>query len=214
MNELENIPKLNGLVLAGGKSERMGTDKGAIDWHGKEQRYWLADLLGGFCEDVFISCRLEQAEGFDSPYKTLPDTFLGIGQYGGILTALQRDREKAWLVVACDLPLLGKGTLEELIAGRNPEGFATAFVNPETDNLPEPLIAIWEPESYKVLLHFLGEGITCPRKAIIKTEHKTLLESNDPQTLMNANTPEDAEKAREILSESGSGFESVGGSAV
>ncbi|MEP6951744.1 MAG: NTP transferase domain-containing protein, partial [Ginsengibacter sp.] len=50
-------PLLNGLVLAGGKSERMGYDKGMIVWHGREQQYYLADLLKNLCEEVYISCR-------------------------------------------------------------------------------------------------------------------------------------------------------------
>jgi molybdopterin-guanine dinucleotide biosynthesis protein A len=36
---------INGLVLAGGKSSRLGRDKSAVDWHGAEQQYYLADLL-------------------------------------------------------------------------------------------------------------------------------------------------------------------------
>jgi len=48
-------PKLNGLVLAGGKSLRLGTDKGKINWHGNEQRYYIAELLQKFCDEVFIS---------------------------------------------------------------------------------------------------------------------------------------------------------------
>ena len=48
--------KIHGLVLAGGKSIRMGHDKSVINWHGKEQRYYIADLLEKFCDelDVFI----------------------------------------------------------------------------------------------------------------------------------------------------------------
>lgn len=191
------IPALNGLVLAGGKSKRMGTDKGLIKWHGKEQRYYVADLLAGFCKEVFISCRPDQEIEIDNHYKTLPDTFLNLGPYGGILSALRADRGKAWLVVACDLPLIDEETIRFLIKHRNNKTMATTFESPH-DGLPEPLITIWEPESYAVLLHFLGKGITCPRKALINSE-KTILQPPYPEALMNVNTPEDADTVREIL---------------
>ena len=66
---------LNGLVLAGGKSTRMGEDKGILQWYGKEQRYYVADMLATFCEEVFISCRPEQTNAIDKNYKVIEDEF-------------------------------------------------------------------------------------------------------------------------------------------
>ena len=189
-------PKINGLVLAGGKSVRMGTPKEKLNWNGKEQQFFAADLLKPFCEEVFISCRHDQLEELEN-YTMLPDTFLGMGPLSGILTALRSDREKAWLVVACDLPLLDEKTLEYLIQNRNPEKLATTFKSP-FDGFPEPLITIWEPKSYPALLEFLGNGMTCPRKVLINRETE-ILESSFPEKLMNVNTPEDKEKAEELL---------------
>ncbi|WP_228458777.1 NTP transferase domain-containing protein [Chryseobacterium indologenes] len=191
------IPPLNGLVLAGGKSSRMGTAKDKLNWHGKEQRYFAADLLAPFCNEVFISCRQDQLENFDSHYNALPDTFLNMGPFGGILSALRAQRDKAWLVVACDLPLLDKKSLEFLIQSRDPEKAATTYESP-FDGLPEPLITIWEPKSYPLLLNFLGTGNTCPRKVLINSD-PLILKPENPDALMNVNTPEEAVKANEIL---------------
>ncbi|KMQ60677.1 molybdenum cofactor biosynthesis protein MoaC [Chryseobacterium sp. BLS98] len=192
-----DIPKLNGLVLAGGKSQRMGNPKDKIDWHGKEQQYFAADLLARFCDEVFISCRQDQLENFDPNYKALTDTFLNMGPFGGILSALRSQRDKAWLVVACDLPLLDEKSLEFLIENRNIEKAATTYESP-FDGLPEPLITIWEPKSYPLLLKFLGSGITCPRKVLINSD-TLILKPGNPDCLMNVNTPEDMAKAQEIL---------------
>lgn len=197
ISEESNIPAINGLVLAGGKSKRMGSDKGIMEWHGKEQRYYIADLLKNFCEEVFISCRADQEKEIDTNYKTLSDTFLNLGPYGGILSALHSDRNKAWLVVACDLPLLDEYTIKYLIEKRDPQSIATTFESPY-DGLPEPLITIWEPQSYPVLLEFLGRGYTCPRKVLINSD-KAILKPPHPEALMNVNTPEDAEKAKKEL---------------
>ena len=100
------IPVLNGLVLAGGKSVRMGHDKGLISWHGKEQQYYIADLLKNLCNEVYISCRADQQKATDDQYHIIADTFTGLGPYGAILSAFREKPDAAWLVVACDLPLL------------------------------------------------------------------------------------------------------------
>lgn len=192
-----DFPPLNGLVLAGGKSLRMGNPKDKINWHGKEQRYYAADLLAPFCENVFISCRQDQLEHFDTDYNALTDTFLNMGPFGGILSALRSQRDKAWLVVACDLPLLDKKSLEFLIKSRDAEKAATTYESP-FDGLPEPLITIWEPKSYPLLLNFLGLGNTCPRKVLINSD-TLILKPNNPDALMNVNTPEEMAKAEEIL---------------
>ena len=192
----KNIPHLNGLVLAGGKSSRMGKPKDQINWNGKEQKYFAADLLQAFCKEVFISSRHDQT--FENEeYKFISDTFLGMGPLGGILSALRSDREKAWLVIACDLPLLNKQTLDFLIQNRDASKLATTFKSP-FDGLPEPLITIWEPNSYPKLLEFLGKGMTCPRKVLINNDVR-IIDSPFPEALMNVNTPQEASEAAEIL---------------
>jgi molybdopterin-guanine dinucleotide biosynthesis protein A len=111
--------------------------------------------------------------------------------------ALRSQRDKAWLVVACDLPLLDEKSLKFLIENRNIEKAATTYESP-FDGLPEPLITIWEPKSYPLLLNFLGSGITCPRKVLINSD-TLILKPGNPDSLMNVNTPEDMAKAQKIL---------------
>jgi molybdopterin-guanine dinucleotide biosynthesis protein A len=190
-------PLLNGLVLAGGNSMRMGRNKATIDWHGKEQQYYMADLLKNYCDEVFISCTEEQKSALDNNYKLISDSFTGLGPYGAILSAFREHPSRAWLVLACDLPLLNAETIRQLIEQRQTSVMATAFESP-FDGLPEPLIAIWEPKSYPILLSFLSQGYTCPRKALRNNEIK-LVKALDPDALMNVNTPEDSERARKLL---------------
>jgi molybdenum cofactor guanylyltransferase len=190
-------PLINGLVLAGGKSQRMGFDKGAVNWHGKEQRYYMADMLKPFCTEVFISCRAEQQNEIDAQYLTLPDTFTGLGPYGAILSALRDKPDSAWLVVACDLPLMEAETLQYLIDNRNTSTIATTYQS-GYDGFPEPLITIWEPKSYPVLLSFLAQGYSCPRKVLINSDI-TLLNAPDPDALTNVNTPDELDRVKQVL---------------
>jgi molybdopterin-guanine dinucleotide biosynthesis protein A len=190
-------PVLNGLVLAGGQSVRMGYDKGTVNWHGKEQRYHVADLLKTYCDEVFISCRKEQKQEISTAYNTLEDTFTGLGPFGALLSAFREKPDSAWLVIACDLPLLDANTLNHLLANRNQSSIATAYQN-SYDGFPEPLITIWEPKSYPVLLAYLAQGYSCPRKVLINSDI-TLLKAPDTNALTNVNTPEDAEKIKRII---------------
>jgi molybdopterin-guanine dinucleotide biosynthesis protein A len=187
-------PVLNGLVLAGGKSLRMGVDKGAIKWFEKEQRYHIADILGQQCNEVFISCRADQQAEISPGYKTLPDTFTDLGPYGAILSAFREQPDSAWMVVACDMPLLDVDTLNHLIANRDTSVVATTYKS-DFDGLPEPLITIWEPKSYPVLLAFLAQGYSCPRKVLINSD-TTILAPLNADALSNVNTPEDFEKIK------------------
>jgi molybdopterin-guanine dinucleotide biosynthesis protein A len=197
----KNSAPLYGLVLAGGKSVRMGADKGLMQWHGSPQRYHLAALLQQFCADVFISCRPEQQGGMEG-YNSLADDFDGAGPAVGILTAFKFRPQAAWLVAACDLPLLDANTISYLIAQRDTESIATTFRSPHY-GLPEPLITIWEPASFEVLRAHIADGYSCPRKALLRNEARVkILNPPDAHALMNANTPEDAELVRNIIAAS------------
>ena len=191
-NVLLQVPKLNGLVLAGGKSVRMGKDKGELDYHGKPQREFMADLLSQFCEETYVSVRGNQ--GVESEYELLEDTFVGLGPFGAIASAMRKNPNTAWLVVACDLPLLDEKTLQFLVENRNASKVATAIYNPETD-FPEPLITIWEPRSYQVMLNFLTQGYSCPRKVLINSEIE-LLKVEDVKVLLNVNDAEGYEQVK------------------
>ena len=90
---------MNALILIGGKSSRMGTDKGLLNYHGKPQREYLFDLAKKYCTEVYFSCRAEQQFSEQS----IIDTY-SLGPMGGILSAFDFNPNTAWLVVACDMP--------------------------------------------------------------------------------------------------------------
>ena len=191
------VPVLRGLVLAGGRSERMQTDKGALHYHSLDQRQHTAALLAEFCPDVRVSVRPDQAAELPTALTALPDTFLGLGPLGGILSAFQADPNAAWLVLACDLPFLTRDTLEYLVSNRQPARMATSFRSP-WDEFPEPLVSIWEPRSYGQLLRFLSLGYSCPRKTLINSDTE-LLAPPVPGELRNVNTPEERAVATQEL---------------
>ncbi len=187
-----------GLVLAGGHSTRMGRDKAALEYHGRPQIEEALALLKSCCGSVLVSCRPDQAER--PPFAGHPclcDRYDNLGPMSGLLTALETHPDRAWLVVACDLPQLDRATLEALVAGRDPSRMATAFRG-RTDGLPDPLCAIYEPAARDRLDQLVREGILCLRKALIRSEVR-LLDPPDPLALENANAPDECDAMRRAL---------------
>jgi molybdopterin-guanine dinucleotide biosynthesis protein A len=189
----QKIPPLYGLVLSGGQSSRMKKDKGSLNYHGINQRQHLFDLLSSHCEKTFVSCNAQQAEEIEGTLPIILDGFLQLGPMGGILSAFQMHPNAAWLAVACDLPYLSEKTINHLVENRNPSKTATAFLDPKSE-FPEPLITVWEPKSYPILLQFLSQGYSCPRKVLINSDIE-ILKAPDDSEFLNANSPEQYEEA-------------------
>ncbi len=183
---LQYLPPLQGLILGGGQSRRMGKDKIFLDYHGSQQHLYLTEILQDFCQEVYVSCQTSQQIKFENP---LVDTFLELGPLGGILSAFRHDPSAAWLTVACDHPLLNREGIQKLIAQRDPSKMGTCFFNSET-KFPEPLITIWEPKAYALLLHHLANGHACPRQALINGD-VNVIHLEDETILQNANTREE-----------------------
>lgn len=190
-----NQRKLNGLILTGGKSSRMGTDKGALEYYEKNQIAHLHDLLEGLVDNIFVSCRFDQTHlSYIKPFQTISDRFIDFGPTGGILSAFQEDPDAAWIVLACDMPFLSKNSILELLEKRNPFAMASCYYNGEK-KWPEPLYAIYEPKAAQKLGSYLALGKPCPRKVLMNSRIE-LLKPVEENILKNANTPEDFSKLK------------------
>jgi len=198
IKKFSKIP-LHGLVLAGGKSTRMKKDKSLLEYHGKEQVSYCFDLLSQFCDRVFVSNRKDQARL--AAHKKMPqihDVFVDIGPLGGILSAMIRDPEAAWLVLACDLPFVNGSTIGTLVKKRNSSRMATAYRSAYEPGLPEPLCAIYEPKALFRILQFLARGIQCPR-AILRRSDTRLIMQTQSASLDNVNNPQEYRKALHVI---------------
>jgi molybdopterin-guanine dinucleotide biosynthesis protein A len=183
-------PPLFGLVLAGGASTRMRTDKAALQYHGRPQLQWAFELVAKFCAASFVSVRPDQrGDAARAGHPQIVDRRPGIGPIAGISAALLEQPKAAWLVLACDLPFLTERTLEHLIAHRDASKIATAYRSAH-DGLPEPLCAIWEPAAREPVLAYIASGKQCPRKFLIDSDTK-MLDLPERQALDNVNTVEE-----------------------
>ncbi|NAS13219.1 NTP transferase domain-containing protein [Poritiphilus flavus] len=188
-----NNTKLYGLVLCGGKSTRMGEDKGNLRYHQLPQQEHLFHLLDQLCDRTFYSLREEQRADFPEGANLIVDADKYRGPFNGMLSARKQHPEVAWLVVACDIPLINKEALTQLVEARDSSKYATAFATRQS-GLPEPLAAIWEPKALLQSERYLDNGdSTCPRKFLINSDIKLVFPLDD-EVLLNANSKEDYEQ--------------------
>jgi molybdopterin-guanine dinucleotide biosynthesis protein A len=190
VSDFFEVALLKALILLGGKSSRMGEEKGLIQYHEKTQAEHLVSLLEELGLEVFLSVREEQKEKYaflNRPF--IADQLQGAGPLGGIASAMRSFPQTAFLVVACDLPNIQKEQLEFLLKNRNTKAFATCYESP-LDGGPEPLCSIYEPKSFSALMKVWVSGKSCPRKMLFNRSVE-ILPVKDSKFLVNANTPEE-----------------------
>ena len=197
--------RLSGLILAGGRSRRMGFDKAALVFGGSSQLSRAVKAAEGVCDAVFLSLREEQDMPSNVPggvVGVVRDRFGDTGPLGGILSAFDAYPGRAWLVLVIDLPFAGEQVIERLVAARDAQKHATAYRSSK-DGLPEPMCAIYEASSGAQLMDlFVNHNVLSPRRILMSLDVH-LLDPADEWALDNVNTPEDYEEARKRVERAG-----------
>jgi molybdopterin-guanine dinucleotide biosynthesis protein A len=190
-------PLLRGLVLAGGRSQRMGRDKAAILIDDTTLLERTVDLLEGRVAGVSVSVRPDQADDqLRKQYPLLLDIGVGLGPANGLRVAHLSDPAAAWLVLACDMPGLDGQAIAALLAARDPARAATSWRSP-LDGLPEPLCAIWEPATLARLASLVAAaGRPVSPRALLAESDTLLLDAPWPAVLVNLNTPAELDRYR------------------
>lgn len=152
------LAALYGLVVCGGRSSRMYTDKSMLTYYEKPQRYHVYEMLQPICEKVFISCNNEQANFIEAGYKFLPDNaaYQNIGPMAALLTAFDQFPGKDILFIGCDYPFLTAADLQDFSASYK-NGQPAAFYN-EQEDLYEPLLACYPVQAVDTLKKMHVDG--------------------------------------------------------
>jgi molybdenum cofactor guanylyltransferase len=185
LRHMHSASPLSGLVLAGGKSSRMGTDKSLIAYHGMPQREYVVGLLRSVCGCVYTSCRQDQQVA--PSMNPLPDKFDIQSPLNGVLTAFDLCPESAWLAVAVDLPNVSVDILRDLVSRRDPARLATCFYDRRA-GAPEPLLTIWEPAAQPLLWAAVVAGNISPR-SFLQRHHVHVVYGAADAIFLNINDP-------------------------
>jgi len=104
---------VTGVILAGGKSSRMGTDKGLIDLDGKPMITHVINVLQKVASKVIIIANNPSYNQFN--LEVYPDLFPEKGPVGGIYTALNCSKTEKNIILSCDTPFVNEKLLNNLL---------------------------------------------------------------------------------------------------
>jgi molybdopterin-guanine dinucleotide biosynthesis protein A len=184
--------RLNGIILAGGESSRMGSDKSVIDFHGKPQREYVFDLLSEFCDEVHLSCKDKDIKTIPQGLHPLADKFDFKSPLNGIMSAFSQNPHTAWLSVPVDMPNIDRKIISFLLEHRNINKVATCFYDSD-GQFPEPLFTVWEATALPLLKAHLAKGQIQPRNFLM-THDVEILKSPDPGMHLNINSRDDLDR--------------------
>lgn len=194
--KLSESTPLAGLVLAGGRSSRMGRDKASLlHPDGRSLVRRACDLLReAGCGIVAVSLRHDQEMpdslgDFEGLEIVRDPAGASVGPVAGIVSGMRLRPDADWLILACDLPRMDLVTLAALVDGKK-DGEKFLAYRSEFDGLPEPLCTLYCSESLPILEKAMAADFRCPRKILILGNCR-LLEPVTNRALDNANTPEE-----------------------
>ncbi|PTN35052.1 molybdenum cofactor guanylyltransferase [Desulfonatronum sp. SC1] len=187
-----------GVVLAGGKSSRLGHDKARIVFSGVSLLSRSVDLLKRHCDMVYVVGRLPEEHGLNVP--SFLDDVPGRGPAGGIATVLRR-LNRSCLVVSCDLPLMDDRTLRRLKAGwreKPKTALMTTFQQEDTRYI-EALVAVYEPEALPLLEQGFDQGLYQLNRILTEPmRHHIPYPRSEATPFFNVNHPADLSMLRHL----------------
>jgi len=185
------------LVLCGGNSSRMGTDKSMLQYYDKPQRYHVYDMLAPLCEQVFISVNAAQANSIDKGYHALTDLppYNDMGPMSALLTAFTKFPQKNILLVGCDYPFLSIAELINFAACCT--DVAAAFYN-EGEDLFEPLLAWYPSRSFATLKEMYADN-DLSLQHLLREGQTVKYYPADKLSIMSADTREAFINARKLI---------------
>ena len=181
---------ITGIILAGGKSSRMGTDKALFVLNGSTFLDHIIRALEPLVDDILIVSNDERHSKYH--FKRVRDTIADAGPISGLHAGLTNSATENNLVLSCDIPLIETSMLEVLL--QNNEDDIDVIQLAEANRV-HPLIALYKKRSAKHLGKALFDGERKLSIALNGLNIKSVLVSDDKAAaLANINTPMDFEK--------------------
>ncbi len=195
-----NMPEVSVVILAGGRSRRLGMDKALLKLDGEWLLERVASALTSLTDDLLVVVDDQDKLGHLG-LRTVVDALRGLGPLGGIYSGLRAMQHERGLFVACDMPLLNLDLLRYVVSL---SGDFDVVIPRIGDNV-EPLHAIYSKACAKPVADLLEQGDLrivhfFPRVRVRYVE-QTEIDAFDPQhwSFFNINTADDLDRARQLI---------------
>ena len=145
------IKNTNGYILAGGKSSRMGTDKGLLLFEGKAMIQYVIEQMQPIFDKLVIVSNNPEYEKFG--LEVIPDLIKDIGPAGGIYTALHHSEAKLNFMVSCDMPFVTQEAIAFIVKNADENQIALL----ENQGKLEPLFGLYAKDCERVWLQLIQQ---------------------------------------------------------
>ncbi len=184
---------IDAYILAGGKSSRMGQDKGLMLLDNQPIVIKTAQVLQSVFDKVVIVSN--QSSYHTLGYGVISDIIQEIGPMGGLYSALHHAQNENVFITACDMPFITDDSIYYLLSHWT-EGSIIATINGRL----QPLFGIYDKSIIPMIKHSMASNNFKMQDLISKIPHQTLelttMKGFEAQQLSNLNTMEDYLKAQ------------------
>ncbi|MUP38544.1 molybdenum cofactor guanylyltransferase [Labilibaculum euxinus] len=183
--------KIVGIVLSGGKSSRMGSEKGLVEWKGKRLIEYSIEALQPICDQLVISSNMECYNYLG--YPIIEDEIKDCGPLGGIYSCMKAVKADYYLVISCDVPNVSFLLFADLL--KNIAAFDAIFPI-DKDDRKQPLIAVYGSSCKNIIEKELFQGNFKMMKLLDLLQTGTFQISEElpyynSKMLSNVNSPKD-----------------------
>ncbi len=168
--------KITGILLSGGKSSRMGKEKGNIKIGNYFMYQYPLRVLESLCDEILISTcgNLEMEENYEQICDEVPN----IGPIGGLYTCLKRSSNELNIVLSYDLPMVNEDLFKDLLKSRDQFDIILPALK---EGNPEPLCGIYKKSTQDVFGKMIDRKVYAVRKALPLVRSKIIvLEETSP----------------------------------
>ncbi|MFI1743377.1 molybdenum cofactor guanylyltransferase [Thalassobellus sediminis] len=175
---------ITGIILAGGKSTRMGTDKGFLLLNGKPFTQYSIDALQPLVSEILIVSDNPDYDIFGC--KRINDITKNAGPVAGICSGLEASSTEYNLILSCDIPLITSDILKKLIKAIDD---TSEVIQIESNGKSMPLIALYKKQCKEIFSKLLKGDERRLRVAVNACQSKNIaLELEHDIFTMNVNT--------------------------
>ncbi|WP_412987717.1 molybdenum cofactor guanylyltransferase [Pontimicrobium sp. IMCC45349] len=175
---------ITGIILAGGKSSRMGTDKGFLLLNKKPFVKYSIDALEPLVSEIIIVSDNEAYDAFG--VKRVDDIMKDAGPIAGIYSGLVASKNEYNIILSCDIPLVNSNLLKKLVLAIDD---ISEIIQVESNGKSMPLIAMYKKACKDIFKEVFDTGERRLRMAIKACNSKNItLETKEEVLTTNVNT--------------------------